>query len=69
MNNLTIYHGKPEPMVAKGKTQARILHFAYQYRCWHFINTDCKRDIKAIRSLSDKGYLEVKDNQYRFKRG
>ena len=67
MNNLTIYYGKEKPAIAKGKTQARILGFAYEHKGWHFINTDSKRDIKAINNLVKRGHLEVSDNQFRFR--
>jgi hypothetical protein len=67
MNNLTIYYGKTQPAKARGKHQANLLHFAFKYRGWHSINARDRAAMRAMKGLEAKGFLQVVNDQFRFK--
>lgn len=63
---LAIYYGKPKPATAVGKNQCRLLGFAFEYKCWHYLPTD-RPGKRAIQGLLRRGSIEVNDcGQYRF---
>lgn len=62
---LTIYHGAPRPIVARGEHQCRILGFAHETRCWHYMGTD-RAELRAIKALAARGCLEISGDTYRF---
>lgn len=64
---LTIYHGHEKPMTAVGKNQCNLLAFAEKYRGWHSFNNKDRATKKAIKALSDKGFIEVIADQFKFK--
>lgn len=66
MQTLTIWHGAPVPMVARGVNQCRILSFAERFKGWHYFADD-KPTRRALSALEAKGYLERNESgQFRF---
>ena len=63
---LTIYHGKPTPIIAVGKHQVLTLGFAYKYQGWHSFAQD-RTTKRAVDALVKKGCIEVNQfDQFRF---
>lgn len=64
MATLTIYYGKAVPMKAVGTRQCRLLGFAEKFPGWHTIGKD-PSDVRAMKALAAKGYLEINGDQFR----
>lgn len=66
METFTVWHGAPTPIRARGRNVARLLAFAEKYRGWHtFANDPATRN--AVNIGERDGWLDVRDDQFRFK--
>jgi hypothetical protein len=66
MQTWRIYHGRSNPIIARGKAQCDLLGFLHQYQCWHTLAKD-KATQRALSALIKQGCIESNDcDQYRF---
>lgn len=63
---MKILYGAAKPIEVAGKNQTRILDFAYNNRCWHYMQADYQSK-QAYKALVNKDVLEVEGQCYRFK--
>jgi len=61
-----IYYGKEKPITASGKHEVKLLRFAYEHKCWHYITMRGPAEKRAIKNLARKGYFEIQGDRFRF---
>lgn len=68
LSKCVYYRGRKEPFITLGHNQCRLFKFAYENRGWHSYKKNCRATKRAIKALTDKGYIEVNEfHQFRFK--
>ena len=66
MNSLTIYHGRANPIIVRGKHVCKLVLFAERYKGWHTFKQD-QTTKRAAASAERLGCIEVSADQFRFK--